>query len=1295
MEYKVVKINTDLICKNVGENYLFVTMFDKEVFKKLSFKKSRATHPCQINKIVKEADIKTKKSRVTHPCQITNKVLEEAIVQYIKIKNQKSRATHPCQIIIKIKNQNNIYYRLRHTMSVGEYGYSYKSTSSCIWPTLPPSTCHWRPAARGTSPASTRSTTPPPCAIWSSLGLTNNKLFKIINGNQARGYNLGIWNCRRGLITGNGLPSTKLEEIKLFLVKKNLHMLCIIETDLHSYMSRSKRRVVVTKKDIESSLGILGYKIYLPATWKQHGQTRILVYAREELKVKQKVLEAALSDLPMLTFEIGFGNERKTIVNFFYREFTNGVTSLNTAQDQMERLGRMIGHWRSLASSKKDLVCLGDANLCAMKWNNDDYYLKDLSESVQTFLLETNCDQLVRSYTRSEIGQGGTVSRSCIDHCYTDACGKVSTPEVSVVGNSDHLGVSVTKYTRALIRRPRVIKKRSYKNFRKEDFLRDIQESNINAAVTAHNNIEDAAHEFEKSFKNVLDKHAPIKVFQMRKNYSSYISDSTKKIIEERNAWKELAVNNKYRTAERFSKELGKEIKKAITNDRRDYFNKDFGENCDRSNAWKTARVILGQNNNLLPTEIKNIDANGCHEQVTNPERLAELFNNFFKKKVDRLREKTDQQPTIPPEVRLQEWLSKRSCPPPPFELKEIENEELRRILKRMKAKRTHGTDWIDSNSLKLAGPLIEESLLYLINLSIRENTFARKWKPQMIFPHHKKGKLDVMENFRPVSHLVQVGIMVEYAAYFQIVEHFTRYDLFHPNHHGSITNHSTATAIAQLFDTLLEASERQELSAVCLLDQSAAYDLLCHQTLRKKLELYNFTDPTIDWLMSYLGGRTQQVQIEAKISTPLSGGDHAVPQGSILGGLLHVINSNDFPACHEEGSSVVYVDDDSDIVSAKDPEVLRDSIEHEAGNSAQWLADNRLCVAGSKSKLLVIGTEKLKKMKNVGETKIIVDGKVIPATSSEKLLGVVLNNSLTWKHHLYGDAVHEGLIQQLSKRLGMLKMMSKYMERKNLSFFASGMFYSKLIYCLPVYGNVFGLDEYREDVSRYQSFTKKDNQKLQVLQNNLNRLLLGAKRDTSTEVLLGGTNSLSIQQMIAYHTMLLAHKVVTTGKPSYLKERLQVKTGPMNLRGKQGNITLQNKKLSISREGFAYRGAALLNKLDDDLRNEINVKTFKVGLRRWVLSNIAVKPKRGYIQFQRKKVLRPVTPVRRNGQDIRNFLIDRSSSTGQEQQRCSSPPQPTDRPPPGGQQGILSFFSPVCDTQYSDNVVSGKDVTS
>ena len=73
-----------------------------------------------------------------------------------------------------------------------------------------------------------------------------------------------------------------------------------------------------------------------------------------------------------------------------------------------------------------------------------------------------------------------------------------------------------------------------------------------------------------------------------------------------------------------------------------------------------------------------------------------------------------------------------------------------------------------------------------------------------------------------------------------------------------------------------------------------------------------------------------------SKVSTPLEAGDHTMPQGSVLGGLLHVINSNDFPTCHQEGDSVIYVDDDSDTVSGRNPEELRNSIECEAGNSAQ-----------------------------------------------------------------------------------------------------------------------------------------------------------------------------------------------------------------------------------------------------------------------------------------------------------------------------------------------------------------------
>ena len=73
-----------------------------------------------------------------------------------------------------------------------------------------------------------------------------------------------------------------------------------------------------------------------------------------------------------------------------------------------------------------------------------------------------------------------------------------------------------------------------------------------------------------------------------------------------------------------------------------------------------------------------------------------------------------------------------------------------------------------------------------------------------------------------------------------------------------------------------------------------------------------------------------------------------------------------------------------------------------------------------------------------------------------------------------------------------------------------NGLFYSKVTYCLPLFLNTWGLDKYKDKGTRYSSFTKEDIRKLQVLQNQVTRLLVkrsGYNKDTkqnmSTEELL------------------------------------------------------------------------------------------------------------------------------------------------------------------------------------------------
>ena len=100
------------------------------------------------------------------------------------------------------------------------------------------------------------------------------------------------------------------------------------------------------------------------------------------------------------------------------------------------------------------------------------------------------------------------------------------------------------------------------------------------------------------------------------------------------------------------------------------------------------------------------------------------------------------------------------------------------------------------------------------------------------------------------------------------------------------------------------------------------------------------------------------------------------------------------------------------------------------------------------------------------------------------------MNSKLTWKEHLHTDNENEGLITQLKKMVGTLKRLAK---------FSGGIFYSKLVYCLAVIGNVSGMLNYREG-ARMAGMTADDCNKLQVIQNSLNRLLYGARKGTKNQ---------------------------------------------------------------------------------------------------------------------------------------------------------------------------------------------------
>ena len=1045
---------------------------------------------------------------------------------------------------------------------------------------------------------------------WSYSVSSNNSLCHSLVGNRTRlGYKLAFWNCRKGLIDNLNHDTDKVIDIKRFINKHRPHVFGIIESNLHSANSRVQRRTVVTKEQIEEKLDREGYKIELPDTWAHHGQARVLVYVSKDLQYSRKPAPV-INDLPNVTLEIGLGKERKTIVNIFYREWTGGVTGNSDQISQAGRWARQINYWSSLYTHNKDVMILGDANLCASKWNDADYdgSKKALADMIQEQLLEHSSYQIVEGFTRSELGNN-IVNQSTIDHIYTNAPNKCAKPVLEAAGNSDHLAIIVTKFSKELRTSPQTVLKRSYKNFNPVVFLQDLLESEINSKVVESDNIDVAAEIFRDIFSRVLNNHAPVRTFQTRKNYVPFLSDEMKRLLKERDALKEEATKtgdeilmNEYRQRRNFIKE------NLVKEKTRYYKDKLYDAKITTKKAWNIVNSMLGKINNKSPSKIQF-----KNKIVSNPKGLAEAFNEIFQSKVKKLRDITNNNPKIDPQARLASWIGDRILPK--FELREISLSKLRTVMRKLKPSRSHGIDFIDSNSLKLAFPIIEDSILHLVNLSISTNKFSDHWKTQLVLPLHKKD--DPMEgtNYRPVAHIVELGKIIEYVVHDQVYSHFKTYQLFHNHHHGFLSNHSTASALIQIQDLLLEAAENKELSAALLLDLSAAFDIVDHEILMKKLEVYNFSQDSIKWFRSYLGSRIQTVQVESKFSNPKLLGDFGVPQGSVLGPLIFIIFNNDFAASGSEGSSIIYADDDTEVAHDGDPTELKEKIQREADRSTDWVSDNKMVCAGNKTKLIVIATDQMRRSRFKNQKmKITVCDATIEDTKSEKLLGLTINNKLTWKEYLYGETWRSennarGLISQLSQRAGILAKIAPSMPTHRFKQICSGLFYSKLIYCIQIFGNVWDIPSCDDTNRRSQAFTKEDNRKLQVLQNKILRLKTGLPFETSTATLLKSSGDLSVQQLTAYTSLLTAKKSILNQEPVYLAEKF-LKNQALH----SHKVTQPNYTLSVSRDGFFYRTARIYNLLPTSLQTETNPEAFKKGVKSWIASNIPIKPGDGHI---------------------------------------------------------------------------------
>ena len=153
--------------------------------------------------------------------------------------------------------------------------------------------------------------------------------------------------------------------------------------------------------------------------------------------------------------------------------------------------------------------------------------------------------------------------------------------------------------------------------------------------------------------------------------------------------------------------------------------------------------------------------------------------------------------------------------------------------------------------------------------------------------------------------------------------------------------------------------------------------------------------------------------------------------------------------------------------------------------------------------------------------TKLDGSLKIILAKDSCRLLGANLNRDATWTHQL--ELGEKPVLKSLRSVLGVLTHIVKHLPVKSRLLLANGLFLSKLLYLLPMWGGL----------------PRRDSKKFQVIMNKCARMVLGLGRKTRSRTLMEGCGWLYFSELVIYHSAVQMYKLVHLGTPVNLRNKL------------------------------------------------------------------------------------------------------------------------------------------------------------
>ena len=558
------------------------------------------------------------------------------------------------------------------------------------------------------------------------------------------------------------------------------------------------------------------------------------------------------------------------------------------------------------------------------------------------------------------------------------------------------------------------------------------------------------------AINDAMDAQQPCKRVQVNKKYPAFATKTTRETIEERNKAMTIMKTTGNQDDIRQYRTLRNKCHKLIRQDKEDYLSKKFkdAEN-DSKLQWKTTKDQLGWTKNLSPTVITR-DGKTLNDptSIANAINFAQVSRNT---KLHREIPKTD----LDFRVNYRKLVHGKNLN---FSLRTISMNQMKNEIRNMKPTNSAGMDGISTKTLKNMIKPLHPTLLNLINQCIETATYPQALKTARIVPLLKKGKPETeAQSYRAINLLPSIGKLIDRVINRQIIRHMESNKLFIHQHNGAIKGRSTMTAVLSMLDDWATDLENGKENAILVLDQSAAYDVICHHKLIEKMKILGWDENAILYFQSYLENRMQSVTVDTFQSDTLNTGPLSVCQGSTLSGLLYLIYTLDYPLIHNDRKLSIKEYDES--TNPKTTTFVDDSIckiqlpKNNSDNNriikttldkiTQYMNANSLVINQDKSKIMIISNNP--KTRDNISIQIENKPKPIQPVRSMDYLGIHIQDNLMWNQFLKDGK--QNLSRRLTQKTNAIKQIRRYLTTKTTKILMNGVFMAYILYGATLWG--------------------------------------------------------------------------------------------------------------------------------------------------------------------------------------------------------------------------------------------------